>query len=145
MTVDAVAKRLGGKRVLKREVRSELEFIAAVRAGLPARALDEICLELAPTVGQMEIYRAVGSVRTLQRKRAARAALSADESDRLARLARLLVRAEEALGDRTKAHQWLSRRNRVLGDQRPLSLLDSDTGASAVERELGRIEHGIFS
>jgi putative toxin-antitoxin system antitoxin component (TIGR02293 family) len=145
VTVGAVANMLGGKRVFRRELTSELEFIKAVRAGLPARALEEICDELAPTVGQMEIYRAVGSVRTLQRKRAAHAPLSADESDRLARLARLLVRAEEALGDRTRAHQWLSKPSRALGGQRPLSLLDSDTGATAVERELGRIEHGILS
>jgi putative toxin-antitoxin system antitoxin component (TIGR02293 family) len=91
------------------------------------------------------VYRVVGSARTLQRKRTAKRPLSADESDRLARLARLLVRSEEALGDEEKAHRWLSQPNRALGGQRPLSLLDSDVGARAVERVLGRIEHGILS
>jgi putative toxin-antitoxin system antitoxin component (TIGR02293 family) len=63
----------------------------------------------------------------------------------LARLARLLVRAEEALGDREKAHRWLSTPNRALGGRRPLTLLDNDAGALAVERVLGRIEHGVYS
>lgn len=63
----------------------------------------------------------------------------------VARLARLLVRAEEALGDEERAHHGLSRPNRALGGHVPLTLLDSDAGALAVERVLGRIEHGVHS
>ena len=146
MSAQAVAKKLGGKRVLRREITSELDLVEAVRAGLPSSALDHLMDELTEWVdSQAEVYRVVGSVRTLQRKRAERTTLSADESDRLVRLARLLVRTEEALGDEEKAHRWLSRPNRALGGQRPLTLLDSDAGALAVERVLGRIEHGIYS
>ncbi len=146
MTVVAVAEKLGGKRVLRREITSELELAEAVRAGLPSSALNHILDELAEWVdSRVEVFRVVGSARTLQRKRTARATLSADESDRLARLARLLVRAEEALGNAEKAHHWLSKPNRALGGERPLSLLDSDAGALAVERVLGRIEHGVYS
>jgi putative toxin-antitoxin system antitoxin component (TIGR02293 family) len=146
MTATAVAEKLGGSRVLRRAITSELELVEAVRAGFPAAALDHLVEELAGAVGsQAAIYEVVGSVRTLQRKRAARLVLSPDESDRLARLARLVVRAEEALGDREKALRWLTRPNRALEGQRPLTLLDSDAGALAVERVLGRIEHGVFS
>jgi putative toxin-antitoxin system antitoxin component (TIGR02293 family) len=142
----AVAERLGGRSVLRKEVTSELELAEVVRAGLPSTALDHVMEELSPWTGSAaDVYRVVGSARTLQRKRARRTALSADESDRLARLARLLVRAEAALGDPEKAHRWLSRPNRALGGQRPLTLLDSDAGALAVERVLGRIEHGVYS
>jgi putative toxin-antitoxin system antitoxin component (TIGR02293 family) len=94
---------------------------------------------------QAEIYEVVGTARTLQRGRAQRAALSCGESDRLARLARLLVRSEQALGNPLKAIHWLSKPNGALGGQRPLSLLDSDTGTLSVERILGRIEHGVYS
>ena len=146
MTAAAVAEMLGGKRVLRRTIASDLELAEAVRAGLPSSALDHILRELVAWVGsQADVYRVIGSARTLQRKRTARRALSADESDRLARLARLLVRAEEAIGDKTKAQRWLSRPNRALAGQRPFALLDSDAGALAVERTLGRIEHGVFS
>ena len=146
MSAAAVARKLGGKRVLRRDITSELELVEAVRAGLPASALDHLLAEVAPWVGsQAEVYRVVGSARTLQRKRTHRLALSVDESDRLARLARLLVRAEQALGDAERAHGWLLRDNRALGGQRPLSLLDSDAGALAVERALGRLEHGVHA
>lgn len=146
MSATAVAKKLGGKRVLRRDITSELELVEAVRAGLPSTALDHLLGELAGWVGSRdEVYRVVGSARTLQRKRTHRLALSADESDRLARLARLLVRAEEALGDPERAHRWLLRENRALGGRRPLTLLDSDAGALMVERVLGRLEHGVAS
>ena len=141
MTAATVAEKLGGRRVLKREVRSELQLAALVRDGLPVRALEII----AKSIALGELYPLVGSPRTLQRKRAAGGRLSVDESDRLARVARLLVRAEEALGSSDKAIHWLRRGNRALGGERPLDALDSDAGALAVERVLGRIEHGVFS
>ena len=123
-----------------------MELAEAIRAGLPAKALDYLLQDWAQWVpSAAEIYRVIGSARTLQRKRTQSRKLSADESDRLARLARLVVRAEEALGDPGKAHRWLTRPNRALGGHRPLTLLDSDAGARMVERILGRIEHGVYS
>lgn len=144
MTAAMVAERLGGERVLRRAVASDLDLAAAVRAGLPAAALEHVLAELARAdVTQGEVYGVVGNARTLQRRRTARQALSVEESDRLARLARLLARAEEALGGRERALRWLTRANRALGGERPLTLLDSDAGTLAVERVLGRIEHGV--
>ncbi|HEU4588652.1 MAG TPA: antitoxin Xre/MbcA/ParS toxin-binding domain-containing protein [Gemmatimonadales bacterium] len=146
MTAAVVAERMGGYPVLRKHVASDLDLAALVRAGLPAAALDHLLAELAEGGSPVsDVYRVVGSARTLQRKRTQRARLSVDESDRLARLARLVVRAEEALGDRTNAVQWLIRANRALGGNRPLALLDSDAGARAVEQVLGRIEYGVYS
>ncbi len=146
MSVGAVARLLGGKKVLHKDVRSEADLISAVREGFPSAALDSVFEVFSAMVGiQTDIYLAVGKARTLQRKRADKTVLSADESDRLARLARLLVRAQQAFDDREKAYDWMAAPNRALGGERPLALLDSDTGALAVERLLGRIEHGIFS
>jgi putative toxin-antitoxin system antitoxin component (TIGR02293 family) len=146
VTAGSVASKLGGKKVLGRELRSESDLIRAVREGLPALALEQVFQEFADVGGvQSYIYEAVGNTRTLQRKRAQRRPLSADESDRLARLARILVRAEEALGERGRAHRWLTQPNRALDGRRPIELLDSDAGTLLVERLLGRIEHGIYS
>lgn len=147
MSVDAIARKLGGKRVFRRELKSEADLIAQVRAGMPASALDSIIVDFGETAGviQAVIYDVVGKARTLQRKRQHSAVLSSDESDRLARLARMLVRAEEAIGDKKKAYSWLVKPNRALGGQSPLSLLDNDTGTLSVERVLGRIEHGVYS
>lgn len=142
----AVAVKLGGRRVLRREVESEIELAEVVRAGLPAKALDHLLAEFSHFVTrQQDVFRVVGSARTLQRKRSHGTRLSADESDRLARLARMLVRTETALGAAERAGPWLVAPNRALGGETPLSLLDSDAGTLAVERVLGRIEHGVYS
>lgn len=146
MTAAAVAERLGGRRVLRRVVASELDLAAAVRDGLPAASLEHVLSDLSGSdLSQTEVYRVVGNARTLQRRRTAGEPLSREESDRLARLARLVGRAEEALGDRAKALRWMAKPNRALGGERPLALLDSDAGSLAVERVLGRIEHGVFA
>ncbi len=141
-----VAEQLGGYAVLHRTVSSEIELADVVRKGLPAGALDHVLQAFTPGLGtQQELYRVVGSARTLQRKRTAGVPLSPEESDRLARLVRVVVRAEEALGNRDAANRWMGKANRALGGRIPLHLLDSDAGAQAVERVLGRIEHGVYS
>ena len=143
MTAASIAERLGGYGVLKREIRSDLDLAEAIREGLSYRSLEHVLSsdDLEPT----EAYELVGSRRTLMRKKKERAKLSPAESDRLARVVRIIARAEEALGDREKAHRWLRKANRALSGQRPIDLLDSDAGTRMVERILGRIEHGIYS
>ncbi len=145
MSVRAVAKKLGGPSVIGHDVRTDAQLIAVVREGLPARALEQVFGDLSDlSMSQAELYNTVGSSRTLLRKRATGMRLSSSESDRLTRVARIVVRAEEAFGVRDKAHRWLGSSCRALSGQRPFDLLDSDAGTMSVERELGRIEHGVF-
>jgi putative toxin-antitoxin system antitoxin component (TIGR02293 family) len=146
MSTRAVAKRLGGFKVIGRKLETDADLIQVIRKGLPAKALDFISADLSKQqISQAVVYGLIGSGRTLQRKRARNLRLSAMESDRLARLARMMVRAEIALGDGSRSRRWLGQPNRALGGQRPIDLLDSDTGSMAVERVLGRIEHGVYS
>ena len=146
MSATVVARKLGGRKVLRRDIRSELELAALVREGLPSASLDIVLEDMSSWVGAALVYDIVGRRRTLERKTGGKdALLKPSESDRLARLVRLVVRAEEAIGDPDRAHRWLLEGNRALGDHVPLHLLDSDAGALAVERVLGRIEHGVFS
>ena len=146
MSALQVAEKLGGSAVIGQLVRTDADLIAAVRKGLPAHSLELVFRDLNNLdVSQTTLYRTVGNTRTLLRKRANKSLLSPEESDRLARVARIFVRAEDALGEPDKAHRWLARVNRALGGERPIDLLDSDTGSIAVERELGRLEQGVFS
>ena len=146
MTTSSVAEKLGGRKALGRNVETESDLIDAVRQGLPARALDYIIAIFAEEqIPQALLYRLIGSSRTLQRKRTHNLKLTSLESDRLARLARVLVRAEDVFSDGARSRRWLVQPNRALYGQRPLDLLDSDTGTIAVERILGRIEHGVYS
>jgi putative toxin-antitoxin system antitoxin component (TIGR02293 family) len=82
--------------------------------------------------------------RTLARRKAERW-LRADESDRLFRLSRVAAQAEETLGTRERAVEWLRRPNRALGNQPPLRQLDTDLGSRQVEDVLVRIAHGVYS
>lgn len=143
MTARGVAERLGGSRVLKREVRSDLDLVDAIERGLPTRAFEAVLRSglFDPT----ELYALVVPRRTLAHRKEKRQPLSREQSDRLARLVRIAERAEEALDSREKAARWLRKPNRALQGKRPIDLLESDVGARMVERALGRIEHGVYS
>lgn len=143
VTARGVAEKLGGTKVLKREVRSDLDLADAVQGGLPTRAVEEVLRS--GLFQPNELYEIVVPRRTLAHRKGKRQPLSPEQSDRLARLVRVAERAEEVLGDRDKAARWLRKPNRALRGKRPIGLLESDVGARMVERALGRIEHGVYS
>jgi putative toxin-antitoxin system antitoxin component (TIGR02293 family) len=143
VTALAVAEKLGGKKILKLELRTELDLAEAIHSGLPTRAVDAVLA--AGLLEPRELYELVIPRRTLAHRKEKRQRLTPEQSDRLARVVRVVARAEEALGDDAKAARWLRRPNRALAGRRPLDLLESDIGARMVERVLARIEHGIYS
>lgn len=63
----------------------------------------------------------------------------------LDRYKRILARAENVLGNRDNAMEWLRSRPIALGGAMPLDLLETEEGAQKVEDLLGRIEHGVVS
>ena len=126
-----------------RQVREPGPALAdAVRAGLPTSLVDR--LVKAGVVTTAEIERLVLPRRTLTHRRERGQALSPTESDRFARLLRILVAAEDTFHNADKAHRWLRTGNRELQGRAPLDLLDTDSGAHAVEAVLGRISHGVY-
>lgn len=143
MSALAVAQKLGGKKVLEVELRSDLDLAEAIHDGLPTRAVYAILASglLEPA----ELYDLVIPRRTLAHRKQKRQRLTPEQSDRLARVVRVIARAEEALGDEDKAARWLRKSNRGLAGRRPIELLDSDVGARMVEQLLTRIEHGVYS
>ncbi|MDP2956164.1 MAG: DUF2384 domain-containing protein [Longimicrobiales bacterium] len=138
-----LAEMMGGTRVLKREVRSELEMADAVHAGLPMRVADTVVQR--GVITPAELHRLVIPRRTLAHRKGKGQRLTPEQSDRLARVVRVVARASEALGDETRAGHWLRAPNRALEGRSPLDLLDTDVGARMVERILVRIEHGVVS
>ena len=133
---------LGGRKVLG-TASEGLDFVEAVRNGLPYASLEALTRTLRRDVGD------VGAVvgippRTLARRKHQRL-LSPIESDRLYRVAYILYVAAATLGGLEPSRTWLSRPNRALGSVTPLSLLDTDIGCRQVEDVLGRLNHGFFS
>jgi putative toxin-antitoxin system antitoxin component (TIGR02293 family) len=138
----AIAALLGVPTKAGQPVKTAADLIAATRRGLPASAMDKLAAEL--ELPSERVAAAAGVARrTLARRRGG--VLKPDESDRLVRFAGLVVMARSVLGTREKARDWLSRPNRALAGQSPISLVDTDTGVRQVESALGRLAHGVHS
>ncbi len=143
MSAAAVARALGGAKVLKTDVQSEFDLASVAMAGLSAEAAAKVVAS--GFLSADELYELVIPRRTLDRRREDKQPLTVIESDRLLRVIRVIVRAIDALGDPEKARTWLRTENRALRGETPLGLLATDIGARMVERILGRIEHGVYS
>jgi putative toxin-antitoxin system antitoxin component (TIGR02293 family) len=139
----AVADLLAEGHDLPFDVKSDLDWVRAVRAGLPPTAVDAVTAELGFSAAEIEHL--VMPRRTLAHRRANKQSLTRDESDRLARIARVALTALETFGNRAKSEAWLRRPNRALQGNLPIDLLDTDDGARLVEEVLGRLAYGIFS
>jgi putative toxin-antitoxin system antitoxin component (TIGR02293 family) len=133
----------GGATRSPEALSGELRLADRVAAGFPTGAVDDVLNSglVEPSV----MYEIVVPRRTLADRKQKEKPLSPDQSDRLARILRIYARAQEAIGDVSRASRWLHRDNRALGGKRPIDLLGSDAGTRAVEKVLGRIEHGIVS
>lgn len=133
----------GGEARKAEALGGELRLADRVAAGYPTRAVDDVINSGLVEPGVM--YGIVVSRRTLADRKQKEKPLSPEQSDRLARVLRVYARAEEAIGDVSRASRWLHKENRALEGKRPVDLLGTDAGTRAVERVLGRIEHGIVS
>jgi len=140
LTVEGI---LGGPAVLKRKPRSDLDWVALIRAGLPAATVDAVTR--AVHLSQAELGSTLGIPERTLARRKKEGVLNTEESAKLLRLARTLRRASEVFEDVAAALDWLKSPNRALGGVTPLSLLDTELGAESVMDVLGRIEHGVYS
>jgi putative toxin-antitoxin system antitoxin component (TIGR02293 family) len=140
LTVDDL---LGGPRVLRRIPRSPLDWVALIRHGIPAAAVD--VLTRFTRLTQAELAAAVGIPERTLARRKREGKLNSEESARLLRLARVVARGEEVFEDLDACIHWLKSPNASLAGATPLSLLDTDIGAEGVMDTLGRIEQGVFA
>ena len=137
-----VVQALGGSGVLKK-VRTEEDLRERLREGLPYEAFEALSVGFRLSLRDLSTVLGVPE-RTLARRKLQRR-LRPDESDRLVRLARIAAYAEEVLGGRDKAADWLRTPNRALGTEPPVARLDTDLGTRQIEAVLGRISHGVYS
>ena len=144
MTSQAIAKVLGGRKVLGRSINSFAQLAEVVRRGLPAGSLVVLGEKLEMNQAALSSKLAIPQ-RTLTRRLSQHSRLTAAESDRAVRLARVYATAVEMIGDADKAAQWLRTPNRALGGAVPIDQLDTDLGAKEVENILGRIAYGVYS
>jgi putative toxin-antitoxin system antitoxin component (TIGR02293 family) len=138
-----IARWLGGKKLLKSDIRSDFDFVRLVQDGLPTAVLEALVRRGELTAQEVEKY--IIPRRTLAHRKRRHQPLSREESDKLARVARIFAVALDTFQDRQKAAAWMRRPNRELQGAAPVQLLDTDSGARVLEQTLERIAHGIFS
>ena len=140
---------LGGRRTLRRSVRTRLETHDLLQKGLPANALrylvSNVSFLCAPHHGSLE--KAVGiSLRTYQRRKdTLDKPLSPDQSGRTWKFAEILGRAIQVFGSQAEAEAWLERPAIALEQRKPIDLLSTPAGVESVEEHLTRIEYGVYT
>ena len=123
---------------------SAIDLPPLLRKGIPSAALEKVAKALELSTLAVAEYLGLAK-RTVARRLSAKATLTPEESERVFRAARAITEAQRVFGDRDKARRWLMAPSRALGGALPVSLLDTDVGASAVFDELGRIDFGVFA
>jgi len=115
--------------------------VSAVRAGVPAAALDRLQSHLQVSDARLAPLLGV-SPRTLRRRRTA-GTLTPDESDYLVLLAEVVALAQQALDGAEPARKWLRAPHSLLGDAAPLDRMDTRVGMNDVKTMLAHVEHGM--
>jgi putative toxin-antitoxin system antitoxin component (TIGR02293 family) len=134
---------LGGRHVLRVKPQTTFDWIALIRQGIPAAAVDHLLATL--RVSQSDLAKVLGIPQRTLARRKREGTLNSEESSKLLRIARVVGRATEVFEDAETALDWLKAPNSALQRKTPLSLLDTDIGAESVLDTLGRIEHGVFA
>ena len=142
-----VADLLGGTRILRHTVRSQLDAHDVVLQGLPGTALQHLIDRLSVLHKTASLEKAVGmSLRTFQRRRGAPAKrLSQEQSGRAWKFAEVLAKATSVFGSQIEAEQWLERPAVGLEQRRPIDLLATQPGVEIVETFLRRLEYGVYT
>ncbi len=132
-------------RRLALPLEDDLALAKQVESGISAQAI-RLLMEL---LGLASIARTAKlvhmSAKTAERRVRAKAILSPDESERVVRLIRIVSRAERVLESEEHARRWMTRPLAIFGGRSPLEMSSTEPGARAVERALGRLEHGVFA
>lgn len=142
LDVNTITDSLGGKTILGKHILSGNDFVSLIHRGLPAASASYILKH--GFLSKKEFNWLVVPERTFMR-RLKEKKLSTEESDKLARFIRIRQFAIDVLGSAEEANAWLREKNVMLQGERPLDLLDTDSGSQLVETLLGRIAHGIPS
>ena len=137
--IEAVYRKLGGKRVLGTEVASEADLAQLVLARIPEQAVGAV---QGGSFSDREIDRFVIPARTRRYRRERKEPLTVEESDRLVRLARVQALAEDVFGDPDRANKWLRQGLGVLNGKAPLEFARTEAGVRVVEQILGKLDWG---
>jgi len=123
-------------------VENRCEVIARIKEGLPVGSFETLREEFG--VAATELAKTLNiNMRTLSRRKQA-GRLDVDESERVYRLARLFQIALNLFEDAALVRRWFATPKEIFGGLSPLHYADTEPGAQEVEKQLRRLEHGVF-
>lgn len=115
--------------------------IELIRSGVTARVVDDMVEYFRVSKGEIfKILRTPES--TAHKLIKGNRPLDAGASERVVRVADITRMAEDTFGGREAATRWLKTPNLALDTATPLSVLDTEPGASEVRRILSAINYG---
>jgi putative toxin-antitoxin system antitoxin component (TIGR02293 family) len=140
-----VERVLGSKSL---HIKNPIELHERIEEGLPRRTMVYL-VENLTVLTLAESFRALNvSPRTWHRIKAEQeqsAPLDADQSARVWNLAEVVTKAEEVLGSREDAEQWLASPAIGLNSRRPIDLLATPQGAELVKTLLDQMAYGVYA
>ena len=143
MELSALAKILGGKKVLQRSIQSQMDLVKLSNKGVTKDALLHLAKYLSFSMNQMAQLLPV-TERTIQRY-TSKKHFNRVVSEQILQIAEVAAKGSEVFEGRDKFLTWMNHPNKALDKKTPMSLLNSKFGVDMVLDELGRIEHGVFS
>ena len=137
-----IIKQLGGKNILKREIRNDQDLLDAVKSGIPSLAIDYWIKD--KKISKASIAQFLGiTPKTLERTK--NKTLAQREGDAFIQLVDLFAFGEEVLSTKESFQKWINIENAALALKKPIELFNTSLGREAVKAVLGRIEFGIYS
>lgn len=133
----------GAKRGPLGRTISAMDLIRVVRLGVPGGTIKSVAEKFEIPLNDMYELLHI-TPRTAQRMIKTEN-LHPDISDRVVQLMKIHDRCLQVFEDREKMIRWLKTPNYALGDETPLSLLDTTDGIELVSRSLTKIEYGVFA
>ncbi len=143
MELSAVAKVLGGKKVLRKNIQNRMDLIELSNKGVTKNALLHLAKYFSCSVNQIALLLPL-TERTIQRYTPEKP-FNRVVSEHILQIAEVAARGSEVFEGRDKFLTWMNHPSRALNNRTPISLLSSRFGTDMILDELGRIEHGVFS
>lgn len=130
----------------KPRITNAFELHSMMEKGFPS----ELVIAFVQSYSQLRDHQVFSKVlglsdRTVQRRIKKPEPLTAEQTNSAWRLASVLSKAEEVLGDREQALDWMTSPAMGLEGRRPLDLLTTQMGFELVEDFLIRMEYGVYA
>lgn len=134
---------LGGSKALKREVKSELDYLDLSINGLPKAAVINVGKYMNLSIQEMAELVNV-SRKTLDRKKPTDL-MKGTVGSQTIEIASTIAHGIEVFDTIEKFNAWSVRKNRALNEKAPIEVMNTPTGLKLVNAILTRIEEGVHS